>query len=77
MVQVCLLHKSESKLEAEQEQAPHFAFADECIPVAVLDGTADVVLLDSEAVVVVEDKGIQHHFVYTIPSWHIYSYTSE
>ena len=64
MVQVCLLHKSESKLEAE----------------LVLDGTAAVVLLDSEAVVVVavvEDKGIQHHFVYTIPSWHFYSYTSE
>ena len=46
----------------------------------MLDGMAAVVLLDSEAVVavaVVEDKGIQHHFVYTIPSWHFYSYTSE
>ena len=70
MVQVYLLHNSESKL-------PHFASADECIPVAVLDGTADVVLLDSEAVVVVEDKGIQHHFFYTIPSWHFYSNTGE
>ena len=73
MVQVYLLHNSGSKF-------PHFASADECIPVAVLDGTAAVVLLDSEAVVVVavvEDKGIQHHFVYTIPSWHFYSCTSE
>ena len=70
MVQVYLLHNSESKL-------PHFASADECIPVAVLDGTAAAVVVDSDAAVVVEDTGIQHHFVYTIPSWHSYSCTSE
>ena len=70
MVQVYLLHNSEGKL-------PHFASADECIPVDELDGTASAVVLDSDAVVVVEDKGIQHHFVYTIASWHFYSCTSE
>ena len=44
---------------------------------AVLDGTAAAVVVDSDAAVVVEDTGIQHHFVYTIPSWHSYSCTSE
>ena len=63
VVQVYLLHNSAS--------------ADQCIPVAELDGTASAVVLDSDAVVVVEDTGIQHYFVYTIPSWHFYSYTSE
>ena len=79
--QIGLLHNSESKLESEQVH--HIAVAEGNIAVAVIDGK-DVDVLDSRVVVVVvdiavvvNDKGIPHHFVYTIPVWHLDSYTSE
>ena len=72
--QIGLLHNSESKLEAGQVH--HIAVAEGNIAVVVIDGK-DAVVLDSRVVVVVadiavvvKDKGIPHHSVYTIPVWH-------
>ena len=62
------IHNSDYRLEAEQ--AHHIA-------VAVGDCKAVVVVVDVELAVVVEDRGIPHHFVCTIPVWNWDSYTSE
>ena len=73
--QIGLLHNCGSKLE-EAEQVHHIA-------VALIDDEAAVdvpdsgVVVDIEIAVVVKDKEIPHHFVCTIPVWHLDSYTSE
>ena len=78
-----LLHNCEGRLEGA-EQVHHIAVDEGNIADAVIDGKDAVDGLDSGVVVVVvdiavvvRDKGIPHHFVYTIPVWHLDSYTSE
>ena len=63
--QIYLVHYSESKLEAEQGH--HIAAAEENIAVAVVDSKP--VVVDIGFAAAVEDKGIPHHFVCTIPVW--------
>ena len=74
--QIGLLHNCGSKLE-EAELVHHIAVAliDDEAAVDVPD--SGVVVVDIEIAVVVKDKGIPHHFVCTIPVWHLDSYTSE
>ena len=65
--QIDLVHNSESKLEADQGH--HIAAAEENIAVAVVESKPVVVVVDIGFAAAVEDKGIPHHFVCTIPVW--------